>query len=181
MLSAMYLQQKKQRTRAVGVPCENPVPMGCSTNRILERLVQLNSFWVALAWPQDQVMGWASNTKGQGNTKAKTQKQISTLDRVRERIFSAHPVLLKRALERRTAWTAICPDNAQNNQPVLYGPNAGMRHTKISSHPNSPPDRAGKTKRTTEPTPPQPSKNDNMKEKRGTHLARLVRRAADRQ
>lgn len=40
-----------------GVPCEKPVPTGCSMNRILDRLVQLNSLGVGRAWPQDHVKG----------------------------------------------------------------------------------------------------------------------------
>src|SRR5258708_3789480 len=49
----------KRRTIAVGVPWENPVPIGCSTYRTLERLVQLHSFWVGKAWPFLQVKGYA--------------------------------------------------------------------------------------------------------------------------
>ena len=52
------IAHKCQLTRAVGTPCENPVPTGCSTNRILERFVQLNSFGVGFAWPKDQLNGY---------------------------------------------------------------------------------------------------------------------------
>lgn len=44
-------------TLMLGVPCEKPVPTGCSTNRMLERLVQLNAFCVGIAWPQLQLKG----------------------------------------------------------------------------------------------------------------------------
>jgi len=36
-------------TLRFGVPCENPVPTGCSTHNTLDRLVQLNSLGVGLA------------------------------------------------------------------------------------------------------------------------------------
>ena len=50
---------RKPRTLAVGVPWEKPVPIGCSTYRTLERLVQLHSFCVGEAWPGLQIKGWA--------------------------------------------------------------------------------------------------------------------------
>jgi hypothetical protein len=46
------------RTFAVGFPWEKPVPIGCSTYRTLERLVQLHSFCVGKAWPGFQVKGY---------------------------------------------------------------------------------------------------------------------------
>src|SRR6266852_7808839 len=47
------------RTFAVGFPWEKPVPIGCSTYRTLERLVQLHLFCVGKAWPCSQVKGCA--------------------------------------------------------------------------------------------------------------------------
>lgn len=40
-----------------GVPCEKPVPTGCSTNSTLDRFVQLNSLMDGFALPQGQEKG----------------------------------------------------------------------------------------------------------------------------
>lgn len=45
-------------TAASGFPCEKPVPTGCSTKRMLDRFVQLNSFCVGCACPQDHENGY---------------------------------------------------------------------------------------------------------------------------
>jgi hypothetical protein len=42
----------------LGVPCEYPVPTGCSTNIILDRFVQLNGLTVGTAVPGAQLKGY---------------------------------------------------------------------------------------------------------------------------
>ena len=38
------IRMQPKRTVMFGLPRENPVPTGCSTNKMLDRFVQLNSF-----------------------------------------------------------------------------------------------------------------------------------------
>jgi hypothetical protein len=45
----LFKHQGKQHTLMLGFPCENPVPTGCSTQRTLDKLVQLNSLSVGFA------------------------------------------------------------------------------------------------------------------------------------
>ena len=84
------------RTRAVGVPCENPVPTGCSIYKMLERFVQLNSFWVGLACPYDHVKGCNFYHYFEHSYLAVSK-------------FNS-PVYLERAFQRATAWPAVRPD-----------------------------------------------------------------------
>ncbi len=51
------------RTVMSGFPREKPVPTGCSTKRMLERFVQLNSFCVGFACPSDHWNGYTKQTR----------------------------------------------------------------------------------------------------------------------
>lgn len=50
-------EMQSTHTVTSGLPCEKPVPTGCSTNKMLDRFVQLNSFCVGCACPYDHWNG----------------------------------------------------------------------------------------------------------------------------